>query len=132
MTRGRRGATLIVVALILSTMLAGFAAQTSAQADRPTLRLGINAADLQFLDPHFASGTQDRVVVDMVFNALVRYVPGNNPEIEADLATAVPEPVMEGELQTWTFELREDAMCHPSASSEAYPLTSADVVASLQ
>jgi peptide/nickel transport system substrate-binding protein len=132
MTRGRRGATLIVVALILSSLLAGFAGSTSAQADRPTLRLGVNAADLQFLDPHFASGTQDRTVVDMVFNGLVRYVPGNNPEIEADLATEIPEPVMEGEKQVWTFTLREGVMCHPGPSTEAYPLTSADVVASLQ
>ena len=132
MTRGRRGATLIVVVLILTTVLAGFARQTSAQADRPTLRLGVNAADLQFLDPHFASGTQDRTVVDMVFNGLVRYVPGNNPVIEADLATEIPEPVMEGEQQVWTFTLRDDVMCHPSPSTEAYPLTSADVVASLQ
>ncbi|MDQ3549607.1 MAG: ABC transporter substrate-binding protein [Chloroflexota bacterium] len=132
MTRGRRGATLIVVALILTTALAGFAGQTSAQADRPTLRLGVNAADLQFLDPHFASGTQDRTVVDMVFNGLVRYVPGNNPQMEADLATEIPEPVMEGEQQVWTFTLRDDVVCHPSPSTEAYPLTSADVVASLQ
>jgi peptide/nickel transport system substrate-binding protein len=132
MTRGRRGATLIVVALILSSLLGGFAGSTSAQADRPTLRLGVNAADLQFLDPHFASGTQDRTVVDMVFNGLVRYVPGNNPEIEADLATEIPEPVMEGEKQVWTFTLREGVMCHPGPSTEAYPLTSADVVASLQ
>ena len=132
MTRGRRSATIIVAALLLSTMLAGFAGRSSAQADRPTLRLGTNAADLQFLDPHFASATQDRTVVDMVFNGLVRYMPGNNPEIEPDLATAIPEPVMEGEQQVWTFELREDAMCHASPSSEAYPLTSADVVASLQ
>jgi peptide/nickel transport system substrate-binding protein len=71
-------------------------------------------------------------VVDMVFNGLVRYVPGNNPEIEADLATEIPEPVMEGEKQVWTFTLREGVMCHPGPSTEAYPLTSADVVASLQ
>ena len=132
MTRWRRSATLIVVALIFSTLLAGFSAQTNAQADRPTLRLAANAADLQFLDPHFASGTQDRTVVDMVFNGLVRYVPGNYPEIEPDLATAIPEPVMEGDKQVWTFTLREDAMCHPSSATEAYQLTSADVVASLQ
>jgi peptide/nickel transport system substrate-binding protein len=132
MTRGRRGATLIVVALILSSLLTSFSSMTAAQGDRPTLRLGVNAADLQFLDPHFASGTQDRTVVDMVFNGLVRYVPGNNPEIEADLATEIPEPVMEGEKQVWTFTLREGVMCHPGPSTEAYPLTSADVVASLQ
>jgi len=44
----------------------------------------------------------------------------------------VPEPVDEAGAQTWTFTLRDDAMCHPSASSEAYALTSADVVFSLQ
>ena len=68
MTHGRRGATLIVVALILSSMLIAFSGNTAAQGDRPTLRFGVNAADLASLDPHFASATNDRNVVDMVFN----------------------------------------------------------------
>ena len=88
MTRGKRGATLIVAALLLSTMLAGFAGNSAAQADRPTLRFAVNAADLATLDPHYASGTQDRTVVDMIFNGLVRYTPGNSANMEPDLNSA--------------------------------------------
>lgn len=104
----------------------------AAAQDRPVLRLGTNSADLSTLDPHFASGTQDRTVVDMVFNALVRFKPGDASVIEPDLATAVPDPVMEGSVQTWTFTLRDNVMCHPWEGGEAYPLTADDVVYSLQ
>jgi peptide/nickel transport system substrate-binding protein len=100
--------------------------------DRPVLRFGTNAADLSTLDPHYASGTQDRTVVDMLFNALVRFKPGDASVIEPDLATAVPEPVIEGGKQTWTFTLRDGVVCHPWEGGEAYPLTADDVVFSLQ
>jgi len=133
-TTTRRAATIAAGAALLSSMVLGGLAPAVAQdaADRPTLRFGVNAADLQTLDPHSASGTQDRTVVDMVFNALVRFQPGNSAEIEPDLATAIPEPEMVDGKQVWTFELRDDAMCHPGPASEAYPLTAADVVASLE
>jgi peptide/nickel transport system substrate-binding protein len=131
MTHRRRGATVIVVALILSSLLVAFAGPTAAQ-ERPTLRLGVNAADLTSLDPHYASATQDRTVVDMVFNGLVRYAPGNSATMEPDLATEIPTPEMVGGKQVWTFTLRENVMCHPSAQSEAYALTADDVVGSLQ
>src|SRR5688500_5500813 len=98
MVRGRRSLTLVAVVVLLSAALTGLAGRVEAQeGDRPTLRFGVNATDLQFLDPHFASGTQDRTVVDMIFNGLVRFKPGNSAELEPDLATAIPEPVMEGE-----------------------------------
>ncbi|MEJ7762633.1 MAG: ABC transporter substrate-binding protein [Thermomicrobiales bacterium] len=122
----------VLLAALMLVTSAGALGTTSAQAERPTLRLGIASADLQTLDPHFAAGTQDRTVVDMIFNGLVRYAPGNAPTIEADLATEIPEPVMEGTSQVWTFALREGVMCHPSASTEAYELTADDVVYSLE
>jgi peptide/nickel transport system substrate-binding protein len=131
--RGRVLAIVAVVVLVASGM-AGVMGSTRAQeaGDRPVLRLGVNAADLSSLDPHFASGTQDRTVVDMIYNGLVRFVPGNSNEIEPDLAVAIPEPEMVDGRQVWTFELREGVMCHPSAESEAYELTADDVVYSLQ
>lgn len=101
-------------------------------ADRPTLRFGVNAADLANLDPHYASGTQDRTVVDMVFNGLVRYKPGDSSVIEADLATEIPEPEEVDGKQVWTFTLRDDVMFHGSPDVEAYALTADDVVYSLQ
>ncbi|MEX1019696.1 MAG: ABC transporter substrate-binding protein [Litorilinea sp.] len=96
-----------------------------------TLRFGIDAADLGNLDPHYATSTPDRTVVSMVFNGLVRYAPGEAPALEPDLATAIPEPTMDGEQQVWTFELREGVMCHAGPNTDAYELTSADVVYSL-
>lgn len=89
--------------LLLMVQVVSLGQSTSAQDERPTLRLGVDAADLNTLDPHFASGTQDRTIVDMVFNGLVRYTPGDAGTIEADLATEVPEPVMDGDVQTWTY-----------------------------
>jgi len=96
-----------------------------------TLRMGINAADISSLDPHFATTTQDRAAVDMIFNALVRYTPGNSSTFEPDLAESLPEPEMVDDKQVWTFTLRQGVMCHPTDAVPAYELTSADVVWSL-
>jgi len=107
-------------------------AAESADEGGKVLRFGISAADLGSLDPHFAAATQDRALSDMIFNALVRYKPGGAPEIEADLAEAIPEPeVNDDGQQVWTFALRQGVMCHASAETEAYELTSADVIYSL-
>ena len=63
------------------------------------LRIGQNASDVGSLDPHFATTTQDRSLVDMVFNGLVRYKPGDGSAFEPDLATGVPTPKVEGGKQ---------------------------------
>src|SRR5687768_4391818 len=133
MTRSchRRSLFVAVAALLLLAPVLSLTRPAAAQ-DRPTMRFGVNAADLSTLDPHYASGTQDRTVVDMIFNGLVRFKPGDASKIEPDLATEIPEPVMEGEAQVWTFTLRDDAMCHPWEGGEAYALTADDVVYSLQ
>ena len=96
------------------------------------LRLGIDAADLGTGDPHRAASRNDRAVVDMIFNGLLRYKPGQAPEIEPDLAVAIPHPQAVGDKQVWRFELRRDVMCHPGPQTEAYPLTADDVVFSLR
>jgi peptide/nickel transport system substrate-binding protein len=134
MIRRRWLTSLLAMVLFLSAGMTAFVGGVVAQeeGDRPVLRFGVNAADLATLDPHFASGTQDRTVVDMVFNGLVRFVPGNSAEIEPDIAVAIPEPEIVDGKQVWTFELRDDVMCHPGPDSEAYPLTADDVVYSLQ
>ncbi len=96
-----------------------------------TLRMGINAADISSLDPHFATTTPDRAVVDMIFNALVRYAPGDSSTFEPDLAENLPEPEMVDDKQVWTFNLRHGVMCHATDAVPSYELTSADVVWSL-
>jgi peptide/nickel transport system substrate-binding protein len=132
MTRYRRFPAVIAILVLLSAMLSGVAGRASAQGDRPTLRFGVNAADLLTLDPHNASGTQDRTVVDMIFNGLVRYKPGYSAELEPDLATTLPEPEMVGGKQVWSVQLRDDVTCQAGPKSEAYKLSADDVVYSLQ
>ena len=133
MTRRRYLVAALALAMLISGAMTGFVSGARAQdGDRPVLRFAVNAADLASLDPHFASGTQDRTVADMVFNGLVRFVPGNSAEMEPDLATEIPTPEMVDGQQVWTFTLREGVMCHPTADSEAYELTAEDVVYSLQ
>ncbi len=96
-----------------------------------TLRIAMNAADISSLDPHFATTTQDRAAVDMIFNALVRYTPGDSSTFEPDLAENLPEPEMMDGKQVWTFNLRHGVMCHATDAVPSYELTSADVVWSL-
>jgi peptide/nickel transport system substrate-binding protein len=98
------------------------------------LRIGQNAADLGSLDPHFATTTQDRAMVDMIFNGLLRYAPGNGAfeAMEPDLAADFPTMEVVDGMQEWTFTLREGVMCHPAGAMAGYELTSADVVYSLQ
>jgi len=95
------------------------------------LRIGMYAADKGTLDPHFAAADVDRAVADMVFNGLVRYKPGNAPEIEADLVQSIPEPKIVDGKQVWTFTIRKGVMFHPGPKTEAYELTADDVVYSL-
>ncbi len=96
------------------------------------LRFGQNAADLGSLDPHFATGTQDRSLVDMVYNGLVRYKPGDSSVFDPDLAVELPTAEIVDGSQVWTFQLREGVMCHPTEDVAAYELTSDDVIYSLQ
>jgi peptide/nickel transport system substrate-binding protein len=98
------------------------------------LRVGQNAADLSSLDPHFATTTEARALVDMIFNGLLRYKPGDGAfeSMEPDLAEALPEMEMVGDQQVWTFKLRQGVMCHPAGNIAAYELTSEDVVYSLE
>ena len=77
------------------------------------LRFGIGYADLRTMDPHFASSTCDRALVDMIFNGLLRYKPGDGTAFEPDLAEAIPEPEMVDGTQVWTFKLRKGVVDIP-------------------
>ncbi len=121
-------------AVMIPSALGSLAASASAQdAERPVLRLGTNAADIANLDPHMASGTQDRTIVDMVFNGLIRFTPGDATSFEPDIATEMPvASENEDGTQTWSFTLRDDVTAHATAASEAYVITSADVLFSYE
>jgi len=132
-TRRRLVGAMLASAVVAPTIgLQGLEIAGAQDAAGPVLRFGVNAADLATLDPHYASGTQDRTVVDMVFNGLVRYQPGNSSVIEPDIATEIPEPEVIDGKQVWTFTLRDDVMFQAGPDTEAYPLTADDVVYSLQ
>lgn len=97
--------------------------------DGTTLRIAMNTSDIQTLDPHFASATQDRATIDMIFNGLLRFVPGKSDEFEADLAEDLPEMVLNDDgTQTWTFTLKEGVMTHAAEGVEAAELTVDDLV----
>ncbi len=130
----RTKATISIFAAIMMVLTAfgGIVSQAGAQ-DRPVLRLGTNAADIQTLDPHYSSATGDRTIVDMVFNGLVRFTPGDSSTFEADLATEMPVATENADgTQTWAFTLRDDVQCHATETTEAYAMTSADVLFSYQ
>jgi peptide/nickel transport system substrate-binding protein len=103
-------------------------------AEPTYLRVGQNAADMSSLDPHFSTTTEGRALVDMIFNGLVRYAPGDGAfeAMEPDLAEALPEVEEVDGMQVWTFNLRQGVMCHPAGAMPAYELTSEDVVYSLE
>jgi peptide/nickel transport system substrate-binding protein len=96
------------------------------------LQFGMNAADLGTLDPHNASSTNDRTAVDLIFNALVRYKPGDSNEIEPDLATEIPEPEESDAGQVWRFQIQEGIMTHPHPDVDSYEITADDVIFSLE
>lgn len=97
--------------------------------ERQVFRIAFDAADLKTLDPHLAAATMDRAVVDMVFNGLVRYKPGDIRVFEPDLAESW-EVSPDGKV--WTFYLRRGVMFHPWNGNPGYELTTEDVVYSLQ
>lgn len=120
----------VKLAAVAWALFLGFA--TAADADPGVLRFGIDAADLGTGDPHRAASRNDRAVVDMIFNGLLRYKPGAAPGLEPDLAEAIPAPRLVDGRQVWTFHLRRGVMCHPGPRTEAYELTADDVVYSLR
>jgi peptide/nickel transport system substrate-binding protein len=124
-----QGTRTFIAAALTLPLLSWIADATEIQPK--ILRLGIDAADLGTGDPHNAASRNDRAVADMIFNGLLRYKPGEAPQIEPDLATAIPHPqIVEGK-QVWRFELRHDVMCHPGPQTDAYQLTADDVAFSL-
>lgn len=104
----------------------------AASGVRKTLRFGWTAADIQTLDPHYASGTQDRAMVNMIYNGLVRFKPGDSKSFEPSLASEIPDPTTENGKQVWTFKLRKGVKWHKSPKTDSYELTADDVVWSMQ
>lgn len=122
---------------ILLGFLMGMAWLTLApltQAQDQVLHYAVKHGNMTTLDPHRATGSQDRVVVEMIFSGLLRYRPGtlSADTIEPDLAKSVPTPkTLPDGKQVWTFNLRQGVLCHPYDGKPGYEITSEDVVFSL-
>jgi peptide/nickel transport system substrate-binding protein len=124
---------LTVVLAVLITL--AFSFNQAPAANDQVMRMACKYGDSKSLDAHRATGSQDRLVVGLVFNGLLRYPPGNlaADAIEPDLASAVPSPkVLADGRQQWVFKLRPGVKTHPYAGNPGYELTSEDVVYSLQ
>jgi len=123
----------VVRIFLLSILIAGLLAGFSSAADlakEQALNIAFDAGDLKSLDPHRAAATADRAIVDMMFNGLVRYPPGNQVKLEPDIAESW---TVSSDKKVWTFKLRKGVFFHPYAGSpNGYELTSDDVVFSLK
>ncbi|HCY84689.1 MAG TPA: hypothetical protein DHV36_06100 [Desulfobacteraceae bacterium] len=96
------------------------------------LKMGVNISAFDTLDPHFAASFADRMLADMVFGGLIRYRPGQAPELEPDLALDIPEPVTVNGKQTWTFHLRPGVFFHDAGDGKRREMMAKDVVASFE
>ena len=76
------------------------------------LNIAFDAGDLKSLDPQKAAATADRAIVDMMFNGLVRYPPGNQVKLEPDIAESW---TVSPDKKVWTFKLRKGVFFHPYA-----------------
>jgi peptide/nickel transport system substrate-binding protein len=124
---------LTVVLAVMVTL--AFSFNQAPAADDQVMRLACKYGDAKSLDAHRATGSQDRLVVGLVFNGLLRYPPGNlaADAIIPDLATEVPSPkVLADGRQQWVFKLRTGVKTHPYDGNPGYELTSEDVVYSFQ
>ena len=65
-----------LLSILIAGLLVGFAGAADLAKDQ-SLSIAFDAGDLKSLDPHRATTTSDRSTVDMMFNGLVRYPPGN-------------------------------------------------------
>jgi len=122
--------------MLTIVLLLGFTSMTvygsGEEQKAKILRMGVGYTDLGTMDPHMASSSGDRYLVDMIYNGLVRYKPGDSKFFEPDLAEAIPEPEMVDGKQVWTFKLKKGVMVPASDVTPSYELTSEDVVYSLQ
>mgnify|MGYP001029215656 CR=1 FL=1 len=113
--------------LTLTAVLALAMTATPALAQKTTLNIGMGSADAGKLDPHIASATPDKGLLQYMFNGLVRIKPGQvSPDfIEPDLAESWESNKAATE---WTFKLRHGVQCQHDYGE----FTSADAVYSLK
>lgn len=128
MKKGLLGTVVVLLAFVAA--LAPNASAAEKLAPKQVLTIAFDAGDAKTLDPHSAATTADRATVDMIFNGLVRYPPGNQVGFEPDLAEAWK---VSADGKIWTFTLRKGVFFHPfPGNADGYEVTSEDVVYSLK
>lgn len=112
---------------ILGLAFAGLVAAGPALAHKKSLVIGMGSADAGKLDPHLASTTPDKGLLNYVFNGLVRIKPGEaSPNfIEPDLAESWTQNANGSE---WIFKIRAGVQCHHGFG----PFTAEDAAYSLK
>ena len=116
-----------VLCAILMTGRAG----AEIQPER-VLKFAVHTSSLGSLDPHILRGSQDYTYADLVFNCLIRYVPGDLSRLEPDIAQSIPTFALRNGRQVWTVHLKKGVFFHPGPFSSAYELTADDVIFSLK
>ena len=95
------------------------------------LRFGYHVSQMGSFDPHLATASQDRIMADLVFNGLLRYVPGQAWKFEPDLAKQMPTFHFADGKQVCRIFLKEGVMFHAGPGIPSHEMTADDVVYSL-
>ncbi len=122
----------VLVVLVLWSLNGEAAEDMGPGQTREWLRFGVHVADAGTFDPHLAKGSQDRALADMLFNGLLRYVPGQAPCFEPDLAEDFPDFHLRNNNQIWTIRLKQPVFFHAENGEAPALLTAEDVVYSLR
>ena len=126
----KRGLALLALVVLIAGFFVIDTAEGQQLAKEQILSIAFDAGDVGTLDPHRAASTVDRATVDMIFNGLVRYPPGEQVRVEPDLASSW---TVSSDKKVWTFTLRKGVFFHPYAGNPTgYELTAEDVVYSLK
>jgi len=82
------------------------------QADKQVLYYASPGRDIRSADPAFATSSVELFIVYSMFNALVRYQPGNEGNMEAIEPDLAEKWDVSGDNKTWTFHLRKGVKFH--------------------
>jgi peptide/nickel transport system substrate-binding protein len=115
------------VVLAMVFLLVGSVFSAPGEARDQVVRVALKASDIRSIDPHYGTTTIDYACIDPMFNALVRFKPGDiDPEkIEPDLAEGWN---VSRDGLVWTFYLRRGVKFHKGYGE----LTAEDVKYSLE
>ncbi|MHB9098029.1 MAG: ABC transporter substrate-binding protein [Syntrophales bacterium] len=123
------------IAVLLFAAVPTILMLNAAQAEAQILRSACKFGEAKTFDPHMATGSPDRIVVEMIFNGLLRYKPGNmtTEGIEPDLAKTMPvQKILSNGRQEWMITLNSGVKSHPYDGKAGYEITSEDVVYSFK